>query len=104
MSKYGLFRNSETVCVVGYREVGQNIGTVVESSERGLQQVLNSDKMSAYGGSNTRINTLGRRVNSRPDLAGGYMMGGNGYQTEFSEYRTFSKNSMGGGGGGGGQG
>lgn len=76
----------------------------VESSEQGLQQVLNSDKMSAYGGSNSRINTLGRRVNSRPDLASGYMMGGNGYQTEYSEYRTFSKNSMGGGGGGGGQG
>lgn len=68
--------------------------------------MLNSDKMSAYGGSNPRINTLGRRVNSRPDLAGGFMIGGgNGYQNEYTtEYRTFSKNSMGGGGGGGGQG
>ncbi|XP_062386333.1 desmoplakin-A isoform X2 [Sardina pilchardus] len=59
--------------------------------------------MSAYGGSNQRINTLGRRANSRPDLSG-YMMGGNGYQTEYSEHQYFSKGSLGGGGGGGGGG
>ncbi|XP_031418837.1 desmoplakin isoform X2 [Clupea harengus] len=61
--------------------------------------------MSAYGGSNPRINTLGRRINSRTDLSGGYnFVGGNGHQTEYVEYHT-SKNSLaGGGGGGGGQG
>ncbi|XP_063075455.1 desmoplakin-A isoform X2 [Engraulis encrasicolus] len=59
--------------------------------------------MSAYGGSNPRINTLGRRVNSQ-DFDRGYNFGGgNGYDYQ-SEYQSFSKTSLGGGGGGGGGG
>ncbi|KAL2097275.1 hypothetical protein ACEWY4_006482 [Coilia grayii] len=56
--------------------------------------------MSTYGGSNQRINTLGRRVNSTDFDRGYNFAGGNGYEYQ-SEYQSFSKNSLGGGGGGG---
>ncbi|XP_056452549.1 desmoplakin-A-like [Gadus chalcogrammus] len=73
--------------------------------------------MSMYD-SQSRMNTLGQRSGSRPDLSGasfrndcGPMMhvGGNGYQGEYNDgynqvYTTYSKSSMHGGGSlGGGQ-
>ncbi|XP_051555481.1 desmoplakin-like isoform X2 [Myxocyprinus asiaticus] len=74
--------------------------------------------MSLYG-SQTRLNQMSRRSNSRPDLTtvgyslprtdGGQMfMSGNGFQSEYNDgytqtfTNTFSRNSLGGGGGGGG--
>ncbi|XP_051554188.1 desmoplakin-like isoform X2 [Myxocyprinus asiaticus] len=74
--------------------------------------------MSLYG-SQTRLNQMSRRSNSRPDLTtvgyslprtdGGQMfMSGNGYPSEYNDgytqtvSHTFSKNSLGAGGGGGG--
>ncbi|XP_051984472.1 desmoplakin-like isoform X2 [Xyrauchen texanus] len=76
--------------------------------------------MSSYG-SQTRLNQMSRRSNSRPDLTtvgyslprtdGGQMfMSGNGYQSDYNDgytqtvSHTFSKNSLGAGGGGGGGG
>ncbi|XP_051768736.1 desmoplakin-A isoform X1 [Ctenopharyngodon idella] len=72
-------------------------------------------------GSQTRLNQIGRRSSSRPDLTsaglgytlprndGGLLyMSGNGYSSDFNDgyvqttTHTFSKNSLGGGGGGGG--
>lgn len=68
-------------------------------------------------GSQSRLPTIIRRTNSRPDLTSGsftiprndgsqVFVGGNGYQQEYGDgynySQTFSKTSMGGGGGGGG--
>ncbi|XP_058605049.1 desmoplakin-A isoform X2 [Onychostoma macrolepis] len=72
----------------------------------------------SLSGSQTRLHTIGRRSNSRPDLtAVGYSLprndgaqyyaSGNGYQSEYNDgytqtmTQTFSRNSQGGGGGGG---
>uniref|UniRef100_A0A8C2B214 Desmoplakin a n=1 Tax=Cyprinus carpio TaxID=7962 RepID=A0A8C2B214_CYPCA len=72
----------------------------------------------SLSGSQTRLHTIGRRSNSRPDLTtvgyslprndgAPFMMSGNGYQSEFNDgytqtiAHTFSRNSQGGGGGGG---
>ncbi|CAB1326337.1 unnamed protein product [Coregonus sp. 'balchen'] len=70
-------------------------------------------------GSQSRLPTMSRRTNSRPDLTSGsftiprndsnqVFVGGNGYQQEYGDgyiySQTFSKSSMGGGGGGGGGG
>uniref|UniRef100_A0A673HD28 Desmoplakin-like n=1 Tax=Sinocyclocheilus rhinocerous TaxID=307959 RepID=A0A673HD28_9TELE len=71
----------------------------------------------SLSGSQTRLHTIGRRSNSRPDLTtvsyslprndgAQYYMSGNGYQSEFNDgytqtiAQTFSRNSQGGGGGG----
>uniref|UniRef100_A0A671RYR5 Desmoplakin-like n=1 Tax=Sinocyclocheilus anshuiensis TaxID=1608454 RepID=A0A671RYR5_9TELE len=70
----------------------------------------------SLSGSQTRLHTIGRRSNSRPDLTtvgyslprndgAQYYMSGNGYQSEFNDgytqtiAQTFSRNSQGGGGG-----
>ncbi|KAI1889212.1 hypothetical protein AGOR_G00176790 [Albula goreensis] len=61
----------------------------------------------SISGSQRALNTVGRRSNSRPDLAYGYarseMHGGNGYMSEYGGYNTYSytKTSAGGGYGGG---
>ncbi|XP_059358500.1 desmoplakin-A isoform X2 [Carassius carassius] len=71
----------------------------------------------SLSGSQTRLHTIGRRSNSRPDLTSvgyslprndgaPYVTSGNGYHSEFNDgyaqtiTHTFSRNSQGGGGGG----
>lgn len=72
--------------------------------------------MSMYGGSTSKLASMGQRSNSRPDLASAsfrndVFVGGNGFQGDYHPGEvgytytsaTFSRNSMHGGGGAGGQ-
>lgn len=78
--------------------------------------VLQSSTEMSLSGSQTRLHTIGRRSNSRPDLTSvgyslprndgaPYVTSGNGYHSEFNDgyaqtiTHTFSRNSQGGGGG-----
>lgn len=101
-------RTFTTFIALCFVETGHWIGAAV------------SPEMSLTG-SQTRLNQIGRRSSSRPDLTsaglgytlprndGGLLyMSGNGYSSDFNDgyvqttTHTFSKNSLGGGGGGGG--